>query len=405
MRTQWRILLLFLPGLIGSLVLSGCSSCPSSLSGNGTGTGASGAGAVTGSSTCGATPGGGGTEGGATTTALLYYFGPGNIQGASLNSSGTFANLSPFAPPTVSSSSINSMVIVNQQFLYVPVAGLSQVQGFSINQTGGALTAISGSPFVAQASDDTVTTDPGGRFLFVGGRYSSSISVYQIGTTGMLTLVPGSPFQSFNVVFANSLTVDSTGTFLYVGQTFSSNPIAVFSINQSTGALTEIAGSPFPLGVAVVQADPSGNFLLGVADGTGTSGDQHIYVFSIDPTTGTPTLVPSSPFATVNTPFALTIHPSGAFVYPSVADGGGTVTSLEGYQLDATSGALTALPESPFTTLPAVANCQFEQTGTFAFCPDADGFAVLGANTSTGALSNTVPDLVTSSNFPFAATD
>ena len=298
------------------------------------------------------------------------------------------------------------MVIVNKQFLYVPIGGFSEVLAFSINHSSGALAAISGSPFSAQASDDTVTTDPGGRFLFVGGRLSPSISVYQIDpTTGILTPAPGSPFQSFNVVFANSLTVDATGNFLYVGQTFSSNPVAVFSINQSTGTLTEIGGSPFPLGVAVVQADPSGKFLLGVADGTGASGDNHIHVFSIDPTTGAPTSVPGPPFATVNTPFALAIHPSGNFVYPSVADSSDTVTSLEGYQLNASTGALTALSGSPFTTLPAVANCQFDQSGADAFCMNASGFSLLGVNASTGALSHTVPDLAAPSNFPFAATD
>jgi len=217
--------------------------------------------------------------------------------------------------------------------------------------------------------------------------------------------VAGSPFQSFNVVFANNLTVDGTGKFLYVGQTFSSNPVAAFSINQSTGALTEIAGSPFHLGVAVIQADPSGNFLLGVADGTGASADPHIYVFAINPNTGVLTPVLGSPFATVSIPFALAIPPSGNFVYPSVADSTDTVTSLEGYQLNTSSGALTAVSGSPFTTLPIVSNCQFEQTGVDAFCMNATGFSVFNVNTSTGALSHTVTDLTTTNNFPFAVTD
>jgi len=298
------------------------------------------------------------------------------------------------------------MVIVNKQFLYIPIGGLSEVLGFSIDQSSGALSVINGSPFAAQASDNTVTADPAGRFLFVGGTLSPLISVYQINpTTGALTSAPQSPVQSFNVVFANSLTVDGTGNFLYVGQTFSSNPVAVFSINQSTGALTEIGGSPFPLGVAVLQADPIGKFLLGVADSSGASGDQHIHVFSINPNTGVPTAVPSSPFATVNIPFALAIHPNGNFVYASVADSTDTVTSLEGYQLNATSGTLTALSESPFTTLPIVSNCQFEQSGLYAFCMNAAGFSIFGVNANTGALSHTIPDLATDNNFPFAVTD
>ncbi|MGA8154403.1 MAG: beta-propeller fold lactonase family protein [Terriglobales bacterium] len=404
MRAKFRILLLLLLVLVALAVLSGCSSCPSSSSGNGTGS-SPGGGSVTGSSTCGSTGGGGG-GGTVTTTALLYYFGPSDIQGASLNSLATFANLSPFTPPALPTSGINSMVIVNKQFLYVPIGGLAEVEAFSINHASGALTAISGSPFPAQASDDTLTSDPKGRFLFVGGRFTSSISAYQIDpTTGSLNAAPGSPVQSFNVAFANSLTVDGNGKFLYVGQTFSSLPVAVFSIDKTTGALTEITGSPFQLGVSVVQADPSGKFLLGVADNTGASGDPHIYVFSIDPITGAPTPVPNSPFATVSIPFALTIHPNGNFVYPSVADNTDTVTSLEGYGLDTTSGALTALSGSPFTALPIVANCLFDQSGVDAFCLNATGFSVLTANTGTGALSHSVLDLAAASNFPFAPTN
>jgi len=409
MRTECRILLFFLLLIAVCVFLSGCNSgCPGALSGSGSGTGSGGSSSTTGSSTCGTSGGGGGGGGGGgpTTAALLYYLSSSSIQGASLNSAGVFANLSPFTAPTLPTSSINSMVIVNQRFLYVPAGGFSEVLAFSINQNTGALATISGSPYVAQVSDDTVTSDPAGRFLFVGGRLSSSISVYQINaSTGGLTLVAGSPFQSFNVVFADSLTVDSTGQFLYVGQTFSSNPVAVFSINQSTGALTEIGGSPFPLGVAVLQADPSGPYLLGVADATGASGDQSVHVFSIDAKTGAPTEVAGSPFPTVSTPFALAINPSGNFVYPSVADSNDVITSLEGYQLNASSGALTPLSGSPFTTLPVVAYCQFEQTGLAAFCLNASGFSVLGVSTSTGGLTHTVTDLAGPTNVPFAVTD
>ena len=406
MRTICRTFLLCLLAL-SALLTSGCNGCPSSASGSGTGS-SPGSGSVQGTSTCGSTGGGGGGGGGTTFAALLYYIGAGgvDIQAASLTTTGVFASLSPFTNPTLPGSPVNSMVVVNQQYLYVPIGGLSQVMGFSINPTSGALTTVSGSPFPAQAADDTVTTDPAGRFLFVGGRFSSAISAYQINpTTGGLTAAPGSPFQSFDVAFSSSLTVDAGGQFLYVGQTFATNPVAVFSIDQTTGALKEIAGSPFPLGVAVLQADPKAEFLLGIADGTGASGDAHIHAFSINTTTGVPTAVIGSPFPTVNVPFALTIHPTGNFVYPSVADSTDTVTTLEGYQLNSSTGALTALPGSPFTSLPSLSNCQFDPSGVYAFCVPLSGFSVLTTNTSTGALSNVVPDLSTPNNLPFAVTD
>jgi 6-phosphogluconolactonase (cycloisomerase 2 family) len=295
------------------------------------------------------------------------------------------------------------MLIADGQFLYVPMPGFSGVAGYTIG-SDNSLTQISGSPFSAAAGGDTVVTDSAGRFLFVGGQFSSSISVYQISpTTGILTPTPGSPFRSFDLGISANLTVDGNGKFLYVGQSFSTSPVVAFSINQTNGALTEISGSPFTLGVSVLQADPNGNFLLGIADNTGTSGDKHISVFSINQTTGAPTAVSGSPFATVSVPFALAVHPSGSFVYASVADSTGAVTALEGYQLSA-AGALTALSGSPFTAFP-FADCQFEQSGAFDFCPNATGFSVLGVDTTTGALSLAPPALTTTNNFPFAVTD
>jgi hypothetical protein len=61
----------------------------------------------------------------------------------------------------------------------------------------------------------------------------------------------------------------------------------------------------------------------------------------------------------------------------------GATAAIEGFQLDSTTGALTALPGSPFTTLPLVADCQFDQGGGAAFCIDSlfgTKFSVLTAN-------------------------
>jgi len=355
----------------------------------------------------GNTAGGGGGNGGgnATSNVRLYHLGSSSdIQGALFTSSGSFANLSPFTPPILPSSQISSMVIADKQFLYVPMSGFSSVAGYTIG-SDNSLTQISGSPFSAAAGGDTAITDPAGRFLFVGGQSSSSISVYQISpTTGVLTPAPGSPFRSFNLGIAANLTVDGAGKFLYVGQGFSTSPVVAFSIDQTNGALTELSGSPFALGVSVLQGDPSGKILLGIADNTGTSGDKHISVFSINQTTGAPTAVAGSPFATVSVPFALAMQPGGSLVYASMADSNGITTALEGYKLDATSGALTSLTGSPFTAFP-FANCQFEQTGAFAFCPSATGFSVLSVDSTSGGLTHLTPDLTTSNNFPFAVTD
>jgi len=165
-------------------------------------------------------------------------------------------------------------------------------------------------------------------------------------------------------------------------------------------------GSPFGLGVAGVRTDFTGKFAIGL---TGNTGDNHLYVFAIDPTTGALSPVNNSPFATVtSTPLNLRIHPSSQFVYSFGLDSNSNFAALEGFAIDPSTGALTALSNSPFTTLPIVADCKWDQGGGEAFCADAvtSAFSVLDTNVSTGALAHTVTDLTVSNDaVPFAPTD
>ena len=302
-------------------------------------------------------------------------------------------------------ASTTAMVIVNQKFLYLPQSDSRSIQAFTIDHTSGALTAISGSPF-ATAGADSITSDPAGRFLFVGNQTTGSVSVFQINaTTGALVAAPASPFSAFNLDFAKFLAVDGSGTFLYVGQGSPFLPIYAFSIDQSNGALSTVAGSPFGLNVALVRTDFTGKHAIGIS---GTTGDNHLYVFAINPTTGALTAVSNSPFATtMATPQNLRVHPSSQFVYAFGVDSSSASAATEGFAIDPTSGALTPLAGSPFTGLPMVDDCKWDQGGGEAFCADAatSAFSVLNTSTSTGALTHTVPDLTVTDNMVFVPTN
>lgn len=374
--------------------------------------------ATFGASTCtppsGGLTGGGGSGGGSTisaanATALVYYIGGSTIQGAGIGGS-TFAPLTGFTAPTLPSNFADVM-LVTKKYLYVPM-GNATVQGFGIARTTGALSAIPGSPFTATGSGGTTDgawTDPLGRFLFVGSEGSGAIWVFQINpTTGALTQTAGSPFTTPSS--ADIMTVDASGKFLYVGQLTPSAGVAAFSIDQTTGALTSIAGSPFNLGVAQLHASLTGEFLLGVAQiqDASSATDPHIHVFSINPTTGVPTEVKGSPFATASAPFDFAISPNGKFVYTlGTAPGTTTVGPIEGFQMDTTSGALTKLAGSPFTSLPTASGCLFDQSGADLVCADTISggkLFVLGASPTTGSLTN-VATFGTTGGFPFGVTD
>lgn len=80
---------------------------------------------------------------------------------------------------------------------------------------------------------------------------------------------------------------DPTGKYLIttsvpLGTSEAPPAINVFAIDYSTGALTQVSGSPFPSLAGLPQFDPAGKFLYGTDPGAGI-----IDVFAFDSTTGT----------------------------------------------------------------------------------------------------------------------
>lgn len=404
--TAFSRILFLLVSLMAVITLAGCGAthCATNTLSQG---GSGGSGTVnTGGTVCGS-----GTTGGGPSAAFAFYVGSG-VETAGLSVTGnSLTTLTNVTPPALAGTVIDDMAVVNNKFLYLPFGDINAVQAFTINTTTGGLTEVSGSPFplTALGSTDAVVNDPQNRFLFIGGEGTGLLTVFQINsTTGALTEAPGSPFN-FGLISADSMAVDGNGKFLYVGQLNSTSPIAAFSIDQNTGALSPIVGSPFALGVAQVHADSSGKFLLGVAtiqDQWGAATDKHIHVFSIDSTTGAPSEVAGSPFLTISAPFDFAISPNGKFVYVQGNDSVGTVTAMEGYQLDPNTGTLTLLAGSPFTALPAATQCRFDESGGLMFCStnSQGALSAFTTNVSTGAIAHSA-DLTSIFSYPFAVTD
>lgn len=399
--------LLIVSGIVAALFLSGCSTtgCPttsltsSSTTGGGTTGGVSSGGTVCGSGTNG---GGGGSA-----AAYLFYVDPTNltVNTASLSSTGSFAVATGVTPAGAAGTSTGDMTVVNKQFVYIPFTDINGVQALSIDEASGTLTPVTGSPFILTGGTaDKVIADPKGKFLFVGSEGIGAISVFSIGSSGALTQVNGSPFTSFNLVSADSMTVDGTGTYLYVGQVNPGVPVDVFKINSTSGALTEVG--PYALGVAQLHADSSGKYLLGVQEpATDPFGavDPHISVFSINAATGAPTAITNSPFTTTAPTFDFAIAPSGQSVYALEYNSG--FAPLEGFSLSPTTGALGT--STVYSTLPAPTYCKFDESGGSLFCDNGAGFSVFTVNPTTGALTSTIQPLTGISyySFAWAATD
>jgi 6-phosphogluconolactonase (cycloisomerase 2 family) len=361
-----------------------------------------------GASSCTASGGGLGTGGNGTAVAFDFFLNGGSINGAILDTSGNFTLINNFvSQPVPLSGAFGGMIVVQKRWLYATKS--AEILAYSINGTTGALTAITGNPFAYSGTEAySVTTDPAGKFLFVTGANDVQVWVFAINqTTGALTTVGSYPTAGLS--FAAYPATDGLGKYLYVTAGNLGGAVDVFSIG-ATGSLTLVATQS--VSIAVLQGEPTGLFMLGVSGNganNGVGSDNHIYVYSINQSTGALTLV-GSPFATTYIPSTLVVHPNGTLVYTFNQTVTGTspgASPMEGFQLNTTTGALSALGSSPFTALTAPAGT-FDQSGAYLFMHPGTSLTVASVNTTTGALSS-ISSPITAAGNPvaqsWAATD
>lgn len=382
-------ILLGAASLILAVAMSGCSStkgCPTGIPGSAGGTSAGASGGATQST--GACSGGGGGNPTATgkPAAFAYYVNQMMIGATVVDTSGNFGQLLGFANPPSSLQAGDIMVIAQAKWLYELVG--STLAGYSINGGTGALTAIPGSPFPLSGTEvASLATDSAGKFLFVCAANNDLVQVFSINQTSG-ALAPVGTFATAG--FAAQATTDGLGKYLYVTEGNLGSSVDVYAI-ASNGFLTPIAGSPFSISIATLRSERTGKFLLGVTGDGANNGfgpDKHVYVFSIDQTSGALAQVSGSPFATVSIPADLTVHPNGTLVYTfnnvvnSPTPG---LTPVEGFQLDTSSGQLTPLAGSPFNGMVAPHGF-FDPSGAFLFLHPSDKIEVASVDSATGAL-------------------
>ncbi len=214
------------------------------------------------------------------------------------------------------------------RFTWVANYSASTVSAYSIDGATGQLAAV-GSPVATGTLPYAVAVHPSGNFVYAANELGNSVSAFSVNTsTGALTLLAGTIVNS--VYRPHAITVDPSGRFVYVAESGGSS-VASFRVNASTGVLsapTYANTGTSPTGVAV---HPNGQFVY-VTTSRGVS------TFSINGTTGALTEI-GSPNAAGSNPAGLAIDTTGAHLY--VSDQGGN--SAYGFSIDTTTGALTSL--------------------------------------------------------------
>lgn len=226
------------------------------------------------------------------------------------------------------------------------------------------------------------------RFAYVTNRGSNDISGYRIdNATGALTAINGSPFPAG--VSPTWLTLHPSGNFAYVSNG-GANTITAYAIEATSGGLTPIGGAPvlvrpfssveYPISPVVI--DPSGNLaIVGNSNApiVGDSQPDNLDVYHIDTASGALAPVAGSPFST-NSPFPdfVAVDPAGKFIYAFdyITRVGVGGLSIAPFAIDPTAGTVTAVSGSPF--------------GPFQSYPQCYGLAPNGKFIYEGTIGDTV---------------
>ena len=277
----------------------------------------------------------------------------------------------------------------DKRYVFVGNEGSNDISAFAVNNTTGALTAVPGSPFAAGTDPQAMALSDGyalsGFYLYVANAGSDNVSAYTIdASTGALaplspgpstiatgktptsvvvvtgasvivyvanhggsndisafyndlTPVPGSPFPAGGNPL--SLALGAGGKFLYTANPDATHPsISGFNIDPTSGVLSALSGSPFPLPVShYIATDQTGAYLY-VTSGV------YVVGYSIDATTGALTALPGFPVAAGANAYSVSVDPTNQFLYVA-NDGAGNIS---GFRLDASTGALAPVAGSPF---------------------------------------------------------
>lgn len=203
---------------------------------------------------------------------------------------------SPFSTGAGSVSFGNSIVASWLGRLYVSGDKAAKVSGFSINPTTGVLTPVPGSPF------DTATGISGGlqfaitpneQFIFALNVRTGKLATFRIDAGGSLMRLPTIVSTlAAGTKASRAMKISPDGKFLFVAEGGSGIGVGVFSIGND-GLLTRVFGTLFTpasdCDASSLELNCAGNLIFVLSE----CGE--IFVFNVA-TDGSLALIPGSPF-------------------------------------------------------------------------------------------------------------
>ena len=264
-----------------------------------------------------------------------------------------------------------------------------------VSSVGTGSTAVTAAQSGVKGSGDvTVLASP--RYLYVAGLGGRTISRMAVdGTSGQPRFAGYREGLMNNIGFA-CLTIDPARKHAYlsaqtlVGSSLYAGTVAIFSIDEATGTLTALAGSPFsvPMALGCLSFAPSGKFAYAVNGILEAPNALGLFAVNADATLTLNSTIPLN-----NSPMGFAVDPLGQYLYVNTLDvpsGTAGASALYGYRIDATTGGLTAVDGSPWTIPPGTAgHLAFHPSGNFLYASDGNAYNILEytVDRATGGLT------------------
>jgi 6-phosphogluconolactonase (cycloisomerase 2 family) len=243
---------------------------------------------------------------------------------------------------STSPSVVTAFAIDPQRGTLTPIPG----SPFTLTLPTTGLDAVSGL--------EGLSVDPNNAFLFVRGQTIVTHTIHgdillAFPLNPSTRIVEGTSMK-FGTGHASTVVLHPSGKFLYFNDEQNGliapavyGGIEGWSFPVSGTSFTQIQGSPFGQHVTGISIDPAGRLLYATLDVSSTPGAPSLQIYSIDQSTGALSLISSSVIQ-IDSP--LTFHPSGKFAFALhfIYVPGNTnisATTLDVYSVDSATGALT----------------------------------------------------------------
>ncbi len=252
-----------------------------------------------------------------------------------------------------------------------PVPAAEQRFAFSVNDLDASLASYRVDPqtghlrflryYPLGKSTPTVVVDPSGRFVLATSQSVDRVYVFRLDRlSGTLHPVSGSPFVTggrapFQILFHPS------GRYLYMAHRFAG--VGAYAFDPETGAVSALAGSPYPAGQRTrsIVLHPNGRLLYAL-----NAYSNDLSAYAVEPRTGALKALPGFPVrvgemgqidylaqqmqdvpdSAGGLPYHLTADPAGRFLFITNA----ASANISVFRVDAGSGAVVEVPGSPFFT-------------------------------------------------------